>query len=181
MMKHNLKNLNILNTEASKYYYSIEGRDYVHSTTFAIMVYRLLKPLEITLFLRKVVKSGFYFDDIPSENDIGYIQCDSSVFFIKENAEKLIKKDNFESDQELLYNMNNVIKYSYPLLYNDNSKVWSKKLYIYCPELFSDTRKNINVKSICNDKHNIVDAYIENILVWRHCLVTDKMLKDRLN
>lgn len=174
-MKHNESKLEKLNQDAHNYYYSIEGRDYVHSTTFLILVWRKFKPTEITLYLRKVVTTGFYFDDTPGENDIGYVQIDSSIYYIKNNQSAITFKEELEPDQELLLHMNNVIKYSYPLLMNDTSKIWSKKLYIYCPSIFSESKKNINIKQVGVGKHTTIDAYMDDILSWRHCIFSEKL------
>lgn len=174
-MKHNEAKLEKLNQEVHNYYYSIEGRDYVHSTTFLILVWRKFRPTEITLYLRKVVTTGFYFDDAPGDDDIGYVQVDSSIYYIKNNQSDITAKQVLESDQELLLHMNNVIKYSYPLLMNDTSKIWSKKLYIYCPSIFLESKKSIDVRCIGTGKHTTIDSYIDGTLSWRHCIFSEKL------
>lgn len=168
-MQHNIEKLSALNGSAHEYYYCAENRNYVHSTTFVVMVHKILNPTEIIVSLRKPVVSGFYFDDTPDEDDIGYIEADNSIFYIKANNEKVIHKDlnELSNEQIVLFSLQNFLTSGYNVLVNRKTKLWSRKLTVVCPILFSDEKLSMSLETTNKSKFTLLDILFDGRVGWR--------------
>jgi hypothetical protein len=177
MFNHNVEKISKLNDSISNYYYAMDGRDYVHGSTIVSAIYDILEATEITINLRKVIKSGFTFDDLPSENDLGFVVADNTVLYIKHNDQPIFQANEFTPLQEILRGWTRIAQGAIDL-WIEPSKFLSRRLMIRPKWILSETFNNdssILVKNIKNDNApNTIDLYLNNLLVYRQDVIKSR-------
>jgi hypothetical protein len=168
-MKHNENKINLLNEEAKKYYYFIKNRDYIHSSTLMTWIYETLRPMEISLSLKKPVSSGFTVTDIPSNDDYGFVVINNTVLYLThmENEIHIKNETELSGSQQKLYTMISLVQSKLDLLTDNKNRYLSKKATIYTPKLFSSENHSINIKSLTHENSIMVDISFDFVNVCR--------------
>jgi hypothetical protein len=172
-MKHNANKITSLNSIAQEFYYCVDKRDYVHSTTFLLLAHKLFDPYEVTVSLKTPVKHGFLFGGIPDESDLGYIEIDNNIFYIKPNDESIQKltEEDVVFEQQLLFSYQRLITSGAAAMNKEKKKLLSRKLTVFCPLLFEGNSQRLEVKkTVINRRFTLYDILIDNTIAWRQLL-----------
>lgn len=169
-MSYSINKLTSLNNLSTDFYYCVDNRNYVHSTTFLLLAYLSQNPYEITVSLKTPVTQGFLFGILPEESDLGYIEIDNNIFYIKSKNTPLksVSEEEVIFEQRLLFNYQRLITSSAEAMYKEKKKLLSRKLTVFCPLIFTGNSTALTVKKTeVNRKFTLYDILVDNTLAWR--------------
>lgn len=171
MFEHNIEKIEKLNANIDKYYYTIESRDYIHASTIVAAVYDIIDCSEITVNLRKIIKSGFVFDDIPSDDDFGFVIADNTILYLRATDDTIHSVITMSESQYQLY-MLATLSVSMATLWGGKSKFWSRNLTVRPKWIinrnFGKCSTGIKITEDENDENLCcIDICISEVLVWR--------------
>lgn len=175
MLNHNIEKITALNNSVSKYYYSIAGRNYIHASTIATAVYDIISAKEVTVNLRKIVTTGFVFNDTPTENDLGFVILDNTVLYLTATTDSISEVITMSESQHQLYMMASMSVSMLPL-WGGQSKFWSRNLTVRPKWIIGRdfTKVSISTKiteDVENEDRCCIDMYIDEVLVWRQDVI----------
>jgi hypothetical protein len=169
-MKNQTIKIKALNDRAPDFYYCIDNRNYVHSTTFLLLAKTALNPVEISVSIKSLVTKGFNFGSFPEETDLGHLEIDGNIFYIKSTDTDLksITEDQVDFEQRLLLNYQRLITSSAEAMCKEKKKLLSRKLTVFCSLIFDGSSTSIEIKrTMINKKFTLYDILIDKTVAWR--------------
>lgn len=177
-MDHNNSKLALLNDNSFRYFHTIGSRDYIHSTTIVALCHEMLGCSDIMVSLRKVVKSGFKFSDMPDEDDLGFVVIDNTPFFLKATDDLLERCDerDLNSMEQKLFFLNTLVQTSLDVNSESKQRYLSRKLSVYLPAVSQNITQNIETRVTILGASSMVDVSYNNVLVYRQHVQVNKFI-----